>query len=116
MKKLFVASFAAASLIGATAAFAEGILTDSKGMTVYTYDKDKGKTSSCYGSCAANWPPYTVHAGEKMGEGWSSFRRKTGAQQWTYDGHPLYHFGEDKKAGDTLGDGKGGVWHVVKTK
>jgi predicted lipoprotein with Yx(FWY)xxD motif len=34
--------------------------------------------------------------------------------QWTYDGHPLYYYMEDKKAGDAMGDGKGGVWHVVK--
>src|SRR4029434_2228579 len=37
----------------------EGVLTNSAGMTLYTFDKDaagSGK-SECNGACAANWPP-----------------------------------------------------------
>lgn len=49
-----------------------------------------------------------------MGKDWGKTKRKDGAQQWTYDGHPLYYYDDDKKAGDAMGDGKGGVWHVVK--
>jgi predicted lipoprotein with Yx(FWY)xxD motif len=33
---------------------------------------------------------------------------------WAYEGHPLYTFVKDKKAGDTTGDGANGVWHVAK--
>ncbi len=36
------------------------MLTDTKGITLYTFDKDKGKVSSCYGECAKHWPPYAV--------------------------------------------------------
>ena len=114
MNKLLVCSVALAALTSATTAFAAGMLTDSKGMTLYTFDKDKGKVSSCYGECAKNWPPYAVHKGEKMGKDWGKTKRKDGSQQWTYDGHPLYYYVDDKKAGDATGDGKGGVWHVVK--
>ena len=33
--------------------------------------------------------------------------------QVTLDGHPLYHFSGDAAAGDTNGNGIGGIWHVV---
>lgn len=114
MNKLLVPIFAGAALLSATTAFAAGMLTDSKGMTLYIFDKDKGKVSSCYGGCAKHWPPYVAQKGEKMGKDWGKTKRKDGAQQWTYDGRPLYYYDDDKKAGDAMGDGKGGVWHVVK--
>ena len=103
----------AVALCVATAASAAGLLTDAKGMTLYTFDKDKGKESTCYGDCAKRWPPYLSKKGEKMGKGWATTKRKGGAEQWTYDGHPVYYFASDKKSGDKLGDGMGGVWHVV---
>jgi predicted lipoprotein with Yx(FWY)xxD motif len=103
----------AASLFSATAASAAGMLTDSKGMTLYVFDKDKGAVSSCYSDCAKHWPPYLAKKGEKMGEGWATTKRKDGAMQWTYDKHPVYYFASDKKPGDKSGDGAGGVWHVV---
>jgi predicted lipoprotein with Yx(FWY)xxD motif len=31
----------------------------------------------------------------------------------TYKGSPLYHFKGDQAAGDTKGNGVGGVWSVV---
>src|SRR5690242_16568876 len=36
-----------------------GMLVDSKGMTVYTFDKDTANSgkSACTGGCAENWPP-----------------------------------------------------------
>lgn len=114
MNRVLVCSFALASLASATAASAAGMLTDSKGMTLYTFDKDKGKMSSCYDDCAKHWPPYAVHKGDKMGKDWTKTKRKDGSMQWAYDGHPLYYYMDDKKAGDAMGDGKGGVWHVVK--
>src|SRR6185437_12433588 len=36
------------------------IVTDPKGMTLYTYDKDTQGQSNCTGQCAVNWPPFTV--------------------------------------------------------
>src|SRR6266436_6259626 len=33
------------------------ILVDSKGITLYDFVQDKGTTSTCYGACAALWPP-----------------------------------------------------------
>jgi predicted lipoprotein with Yx(FWY)xxD motif len=114
MTKLTIFIIAAAALLPATAASAAGMLTDSKGMTLYTFDKDKGAVSSCYEDCAKNWPPYAVQKGDKMLMGWTQTKRKDGSLQWAYNGHPLYHYVDDKKAGDAAGNGKGGVWHIVK--
>src|SRR3954447_22865005 len=33
------------------------ILTDRRGRTVYLFEKDKTKASTCYGACASAWPP-----------------------------------------------------------
>lgn len=114
MNKLAICSLTLASMLSATAAYAAGMVTDSKGMTLYTFDKDKAKLSTCYGECAKYWPPYLVHKGEKMGKDWAEMKRKDGSMQWTYDGHPVYYYMEDKKAGDAMGDGKNGSWHAIK--
>ncbi|WP_283177612.1 hypothetical protein [Gemmobacter sp. 24YEA27] len=89
-------------------------MTDDAKMTLYTFDKDTGGKSSCYDDCAAKWPPYLGKAGEDKGEGWTLVERKDGTHQWAYDGKPTYLYVEDTKAGDVMGDGKGGVWHVIK--
>lgn len=103
---------AAGILLTAAPGLAAGMLTAPNGMTLYTYATDTGGVSSCYDSCAKNWPPYLGKAGETM-SGLTLVPRKDGEQQWAYDGKPLYFFVGDKKKGDMTGDGKGGVWHVV---
>jgi len=94
---------------------AKSILTDSKGMTYYTFDKDtKGSgASACYGSCAATWPPASASASK--GNGYSAITRKDGSKQLTFNGSPVYYFAGDSKAGEQKGDGIGSVWHIVKT-
>ena len=93
---------------------AAGMLADAKGMTLYTFDKDKGGGSACYDACAAKWPAYLGKAGEAMTEGWTLVDRTDGTKQWAYDGKPVYYFAGDKKKGDAMGDGLGGIWHVIK--
>lgn len=88
-------------------------LTAQNGMTLYTFDKDKGDQSSCYDDCAVNWPPYVGTADEKMPNDWKLVQRTDNTMQWTYDGKPLYFYIDDKAKGDAKGDGKGGVWHVI---
>lgn len=92
----------------------DGMLVDSKGMTLYTYDKDAMGKSNCNDSCATNWPPLMAEAGAKADDDWTVVKRDDGTMQWAYYGKPLYTFIQDKKAGDMVGDGKGGVWHVAK--
>ena len=89
-------------------------VTAKNGMTLYTFDKDKGAVSACYDACAGNWPPYLGKKGDALAEGWTLVPRKGGEMQWAYDGHPTYFFKNDKAKGDMKGDGLNGVWHVLK--
>jgi predicted lipoprotein with Yx(FWY)xxD motif len=77
-------------------------------------------SSSCTGSCAANWPPLTVKSGTKVVGGtgvkgtFATITRADGTHQVTYRGKPLYYFSGDGSAGDTNGQGIGGVWYVAR--
>jgi predicted lipoprotein with Yx(FWY)xxD motif len=97
------------SAIGAQAA----MLTAQNGMTLYTFDKDTEGVSTCYDECAKEWPPYLGKEGDAMMEGWTLVKRTDGTMQLAYKGKPLYFYEDDKKKGDTTGDGHGGLWHVI---
>jgi predicted lipoprotein with Yx(FWY)xxD motif len=106
----------AASAAGAPAAPVNGVLATPAGATVYTFDKDtagSGK-STCNAQCAQNWPPVAAQAGDTASGDWSIVTRDDGSKQWAYKGAPLYTFAKDAKPGDTTGDNRGNVWHVVK--
>jgi predicted lipoprotein with Yx(FWY)xxD motif len=93
---------------------ANGMLVDSKGMTVYTYDKDTANSgkSACTGPCAENW--IAVKAGDAQPAApYSTITREDGTKQLAYKGKPLYTFMKDKKAGDKAGDKVRDAWHVV---
>lgn len=92
------------------------IVVDTAGRSVYMYDADKqGATSSaCTGGCASAWP--AVPAGKvaagvtgKVG----SITGIDGKAQATLDGWPLYYYVKDSAAGDTTGQGVGGIWWVL---
>jgi len=115
---LFVATLAlSATAIAQAPTKAEGgVLTNTAGMTLYTFDKDeagKGK-SVCNGPCATNWPPLTASGEAKATGDYSIIARDDGAKQWAYKGKPLYLWAKDQKAGDKTGDGFNGVWHTAK--
>jgi len=105
------------STLAATPAMvSNGMLTDSGGMTLYTFDKDvagNGK-SVCNDACAKNWPPFLAKKGETANGEYSLVTRDDGATQWAFKGKPLYLWNKDKKPGDMMGDGLNNVWHVVK--
>jgi predicted lipoprotein with Yx(FWY)xxD motif len=91
------------------------ILVDAEGRTLYAFTKDKGDQSVCSGQCASNWPALTVTGAAKAGAGaqtslLSTSKQANGNTQVTYGGRPLYYF-----AGDTNGQGVGGVWFVVRS-
>ena len=94
-------------------------LTGANGMTLYIFMKDAASVSNCTGTCATNWPPLTVPAGSSVQAGsgvtgtFATFSRADGTTQVTHDGMPLYYFLGDSKAGDTNGQGTGGVWFVA---
>jgi len=114
---LAASAFAATAMAaGAPAAPKDGVLATPSGATVYTFDKDaagSGK-SSCNGQCAQNWPPVAAQASDAASGDWSIVTRDDGSKQWAYKGSPLYTYAKDAKPGDTTGDNRGNVWHVVK--
>jgi predicted lipoprotein with Yx(FWY)xxD motif len=99
------------------------ILVDSRGITLYDFVKDKGKTSVCYGACAALWPPLITQGKPVAGPGvraslLGTTKRKDGKLEVTYGGHPLYYFVTDRKPGQTTGQGVnqfGGPWWVLSS-
>jgi predicted lipoprotein with Yx(FWY)xxD motif len=93
---------------------ANGILTNNKGMTLYTFDKDSDGKSVCNGACAGNWPPLTATDVANATGAYTKVTRDDGSKQWAYKGKPLYLFAKDQKAGDKTGDGVGGIWHIAK--
>lgn len=91
------------------------LLTDSKGMTLYTFDRDAGEKSACNGPCAQNWPPLMAMGDAHAMGKWSIVGRDDGGKQWAYAGKPLYVWSKDQKPGDTTGDGfLNGAWHVAR--
>lgn len=115
----------AAKAGGATINVADGglgkILVDSKGRTLYLFKKDSGTKSTCFGECAADWPPLRSAGKPTAGNGANASlvattQRSDGRPEVTYNGHPVYLFGGDKQPGDMSGQGLsafGGGWSVV---
>ncbi len=93
------------------------ILTDADGNTLYVFSKDTGTTSACEAGCIEAWPAVTV-TGTPTGDGidagdLGTTTRTDGTTQLTFYGHPVYYYAADSKAGDTSGQGVGGIWFVV---
>ena len=97
------------------------ILVDSQGRTLYHFEKDSGTTSTCSGGCATAWPPLRASGKPTAGGGakaslLGTTPRSDGKPQVTYNGHPLYGYQGDSKAGDTNGQGINGFgapWYVL---
>jgi predicted lipoprotein with Yx(FWY)xxD motif len=97
------------------------ILVDAKGRTVYLFEKDTGPMSTCFGACAADWPPVTTTGKPTAGSGvngsmLATTKRSDGTSQVVYNGHPLYRYIGDQKAGDTNGQNVnafGAEWYAL---
>jgi predicted lipoprotein with Yx(FWY)xxD motif len=94
------------------------VLTNSRGMTLYSFAPDTSAKSVCYGDCATYWPPVigTPSAGPGVTGKLGTVTRNGGAVQATYDGHPLYTYVGDKAPGQDSGNNlnlNGGLWRDV---
>jgi len=103
----------------ATAGSLGTILTDANGMTLYTFKNDVANSGkSAAEGLAAAWPPLSVTGTPVKPSGLTGdlavITRGDGKTQVTYKGLPLYFFVNDKKPGDTNGQGLGGVWFVAQ--
>jgi predicted lipoprotein with Yx(FWY)xxD motif len=104
---------AASESAGSVAAISVGsapevgkVLVDSKGFTLYYFQKDQGEKSACYGPCAKVWPPLTGTGkveGGAMSSELGTTERSDGTTQVTYAGWPLYTYAADTKPGEAKG-------------
>jgi len=88
------------------------VLTDSRGMTLYVFDKDKDGQSACVDRCAEIWGPVKAADAAAVGD-FSTILRSNGQRQWTYKGRPLYTYEKDLAPGDIQGDGFRDLWHLA---
>ncbi len=84
------------------------VLVNSRGLTLYYFEKDRGGKSSCYGACAQAWPPTTVTGRPEARNGADSSllgttKRRDGTVQVTYAGWPLYTYVADTGPGQDRG-------------
>jgi predicted lipoprotein with Yx(FWY)xxD motif len=95
----------------------DGVLTNSAGMTLYTFDNDPsgGGKSVCNGPCTTNWPPLLAATDAKASGDYTIITRDDGAKQWAYKGKPLYLWIKDAKPGDKTGDGVNKVWRTARS-
>ncbi len=94
------------------------VLTNAKGLTLYSFAPDSPTKSVCYGSCAAYWPPVPGHAsaGPGVTGQLGTINRTDGTTQAVYDGHPLYTYIGDSAPGQDAGNDlnlNGGLWRDV---
>ncbi len=131
MKRIALVIVSCFALIMPTLAFAQddaavavadnadfgSILTTPDGMTLYLFTNDEPGKSNCNGDCAANWPPFDSES-TTLPEGAAGeltrITRDDGSMQLAYNGWPLYLWVADTEAGQTTGQGVGGVWFVVE--
>lgn len=93
-------------------------LVGKNGMTLYVFSKDETNISNCKGACINSWPALEPEGPLTSASGISGtlgvITRGNGVSQATYNGKPLYYWVNDKKPGDTTGQGINGIWFVAK--
>jgi predicted lipoprotein with Yx(FWY)xxD motif len=97
------------------------MLFDGKGRALYLFTRERGRASRCYGACAQAWPPFYTRGRPRALAGvkqrlLGTTRRRGGRRHVTYNGHPLYYYVSDVRAGQvTCQDVAefGGTWLVV---
>lgn len=107
--------------VGTASASLGTFLVGPDGKSLYLFEADTSSQSTCSGACAQGWPPITTNGPPVAGSGvmqslLSTSRRADGTMQVVYNGHPLYYYSGDTKAGDTNGEGLnafGAGWDVV---
>jgi predicted lipoprotein with Yx(FWY)xxD motif len=96
------------------------MLFDARGQAIYLFDVETSTRSECYGDCAEAWPPVLTDGTPVAGKGvradlLGTTRRRDGAQQVTYGGHPLYFYAHEGPGEVECHDVflNGGTWYVV---
>lgn len=93
------------------------VLTNTKGLTLYSLSVEKNGKFICTGSCTSTWFPLIVARGTtpKGPVRLGTIKRPEGKIQVTFKGLPLYTFDGDSAKGQAKGEGfkDVGTWHAV---
>jgi len=91
------------------------VLTDTRGLTLYTFSGDVAGSgnSAVSGGLLVAWPAFTIAGGspvkpDGLAGDLGTINRSDGSRQVTYKGLPLYFWQNDKVAGDVTGQGIAG--------
>jgi predicted lipoprotein with Yx(FWY)xxD motif len=119
-------SATAASSSGTTVKTSTGklgtFLVDGRGRTLYLFEADKPNMSTCASACQSVWPAVPANGKKPIAQGGvaaaklGTAKTPDGTSIVTYNGHPLYNYVGDPKAGDTNGEGLndfGAKWYAV---
>lgn len=98
------------------------IVFDRSGRALYAFTRDPKGRSTCYGACAAAWPPYLVRGQLRVPAGVArsllgTTRRRDGTRQLTFAGRPLYYYVGDTGPGVVRCQNVsefGGLWLVAR--
>ena len=91
------------------------VLADSKGMTLYYFDRDdSGNKSNCDGKCAEKWLPLAADKTAQASGDFTVIVRSDGSWMWAYRYRPLYTSNDDKAPGDANGFDPQNLWHVAR--
>ncbi len=126
MAATLIATGGAAARAGGTRVKAVGsdygrVVADRRGEALYSFGRETGGRSACYGECASAWPPLLTRGGPVALGGverrlLGTTRRRNGRLQVTYAGHPLYYYVHDSPGNILCQDVVefGGRWLVVR--
>ena len=91
------------------------VLADSKGMTLYYFDRDNsGNKSNCDGKCTEKWLPLAADKNATASGDFTVIVRSDGSRMWAYRYRPLYTSNDDKAPGDTNGFDPQNLWHIAR--
>ena len=91
------------------------VLADSRGMTLYYFDRDdSGNKSNCDGKCTEKWIPLAASDDAKALGDFTVIIRCDHSKMWAYRYRPLYTSREDEAPGDTNGFDPENLWHIAR--
>lgn len=78
--------------------------TDTRGMTLYTWEKDPAGKASCTGECANVFVAFKAKPDAKAAGDWSLIDLGNGEKQWALHGKALYTYVKDVDPGSLAGE------------
>jgi len=96
-------------------------LVDAAGYSLYLFWPDARQISTCRGTCAINWPPFTAESSNALPaisevlspELLGLIEREDGEVQVSYNGWPLYYYAGDSEPGLIHGHMATEEWYLV---